>query len=40
MYSAYIHFINVYFRQYNYVIKAWVNANATCFDLKITLRLS
>jgi len=29
-----IHFINIYFHQHNYVIKAWVRANATCFDLK------
>jgi len=35
-----IHFINIYiyiyiyFRQRNYIIKAWVKANATCFDLK------
>ena len=26
--------INTYFRQHNYIIKAWVKANATCFDLK------
>ena len=30
----FIHFINIYFRQYNYIIKARVKANATCFDLK------
>jgi len=32
--DVYIHFINIYFRQHNYIIKAWVKANATCFDLK------
>jgi len=31
---VYIHFINIYFCQHNYIIKAWVKANATCFDLK------
>jgi len=30
----YIHFINIYFRQHNYIIKAWVKTNAICFDLK------
>jgi len=30
----YIHFINIYFSQHSYVIKARVKANATCFDLK------
>jgi len=34
-YDVYIYFINIYFRQHNYIIKAWVEANATCFDLKI-----
>jgi len=27
-----VHFINLYFSQHNYVLKAWVKA--TCFDLK------
>jgi len=31
---VYIHFINVYFRQHTYIIKAWVKPNATYFDLK------
>jgi len=31
---VYIHFINIYFRQHNYIIKSWVKANATFFDLK------
>jgi len=26
--------VNIYFRQHNYIIKASVKANATCFDLK------
>jgi len=30
----YTHFINIYFRQHYYIIKALVKANATCFDLK------
>jgi len=30
----YMHFINIYFRQHNCIIKAWVKGDATCFDLK------
>jgi len=30
----YVQFFNIYFRQQNCIIKAWVKANVTCFDLK------
>jgi len=30
----YVRFIDIYFRQHNYIIEARVKANATCFDLK------
>jgi hypothetical protein len=26
--------INIHFRQHSYITKAWIKANATCFDLK------
>ena len=34
LYIHFIIYIYIYFRQHSYVIKAWVRANTTCFDLK------